>query len=122
MRTLMLMVLLGMLAPEAAFGNVAAYYFDGYYYDREPRIVVETKDCSGASGLATFRAARVYSVQEGDCRDPDAPDQNLHQVLLQSLNGVSRYDVIWVDETGVQTIRQQLEENRQLLLRRRPHY
>jgi hypothetical protein len=50
---------------------------------------------------------------------PDARHQVLHQVLLRSEFGVSRYDVIWVDQTGLETIRQQLEENRQLALRRR---
>lgn len=121
MRALILIALLALLVPSVAAGNAAAYYIDGYF-DPEPRIVVETKDCSGAAGLASFRAERVFTIQESDCQNPDAGNQVLHQVLLESVFGVSRYDVIWVDQTGLETIRQQLEENRQLALRRRAHY
>ena len=104
---------------------VADHHYDSHYRDfrrEEPLIVVETKDCEGNAGLASFRAERVFKVQAGDCRDPDDSGRPLYQVLLRSLLGASDYDIVWVDATGMRAIRDQLEENRRAALRRRDGY
>ena len=119
MRTFVLATM--MLASSSVFGDRTAYYF-GNHYDREPRIVVETRDCSGSDGLATFQAERLFTIQRGDCQDPANQDQYLYQVLLRSLNGASSYDVIWVDDLGRETIRRQLEENRRRKLSQSERY
>lgn len=88
-------------------------------YLREPMIVVDTKTCAGEWGLASFRAERVYKVQVGNCQDPDDSRKKLYQVMLKSLTGGTDYEILWVDEAGVQEIRTQLRENREAALRRR---
>jgi hypothetical protein len=87
-------------------------------YTREPMVVVDTKDCGGNKGLASFRAERVFKVQTAECRDPDNLDEPLYQVLLHSLTGAGgQYEILWVDAANMQSIRQQLEENREAALR-----
>ena len=84
---------------------------------QEPMIVVETKECSGETGVASFRAGRVFKVQAGKCQDPDAPDRSLYQVLLYRASGDSGdYEVLWVDSAGADSIAQQLRENREFAL------
>ena len=102
----------------------AAHAHDSYYrdYQPEPLIVVETKDCEGNAGLASFRAERVFKVQAGNCRDPDDSDQPLYQVMLRSLLGANEYEIVWVDAAGMQAIQDQLEENRRAALRNRDGY
>jgi len=122
-RAMRLPVLLGMLAALPAAVS-APYHCDERYgdYRREPLIVVETKDCAGNVGLASFRADRVFKIETGNCRDPDDSDQTLYRVMLRILTGAGNYDVLWVDSKGVQAIREQLEENRQAALSRRECY
>ena len=88
----------------------------------EPLIVVETKDCEGNAGLASFRAEQVFKVESGNCRDPDESDKPLYQVMLRSLLGAGDYDIVWVDAAGMKEIRLQLEENRRAALGRRDRY
>jgi len=110
------------LALPAAMA--VAHAHDSYYrdYQREPLIVVGTKDCEGNAGLASFRAERVFKVQAGNCRDPDDSDQPLYQVMLRSLLGAHEYEIVWVDAAGMQAIQDQLEENRRAALRSRDGY
>jgi len=114
-----LLVLLGTISAlpiaVAEAHNCEQYYRD---YRQEPLIVIETKDCAGNAGLASFRAERVFKVQAGKCQDPDDPDQPLYQVLLKTLIGTNDYEVVWVDSAGMLAIREQLEENRQAALHR----
>ena len=107
-----------------ASAKAAAHAYDSYYrdYRQEPLIVVETRDCQGNAGLASFRAERVFKVQAGKCQDPNDSDQPLYQVLLRSLVGASDYEIVWVDAEGMQTIRDQLEENRRAALRSHDGY
>jgi len=118
--TMRSLVVLGMLSTLPA-AVAASDCCDERYrnYRREPLIVVETKDCAGNYGLASFRADRVFKIETGNCQDPSDSDQPLYQVMLRTLTGAGNYDVLWVDSTGVQTIREQLEENRQAALGRR---
>jgi len=88
-------------------------------YRQNPLIVVATKDCAGNDGLASFRGDRVFRIVTGNCRDPDDSDQPLYQVMLRTLTGNGNYDAIWVDSAGMQSIQEQLEENRQAELQRR---
>ncbi len=89
---------------------------------QEPLVVVETKDCDGNAGLASFRAERVFKVEAGNCRDPEDSDKPLYQVMLRSLLGAGDYDIVWVDAAGMKAIQHQLEENRRAALRRRDSY
>ncbi|MBT8080189.1 MAG: hypothetical protein KJO31_16540 [Gammaproteobacteria bacterium] len=100
---------------------LADHHSDSYYhrdYWREPLIVVDTRNCAGESGLASFRAERVFKVQAGICQDPDDSRKKLYQVMLKSLTGGTDYEILWVDEAGMQDIRTQLRENREAALRR----
>lgn len=106
-------------------GAVSATDHHGPYYRdyrQEPLIVVETKDCEGNAGLASFRAEAVFKVEAGKCRDPDDTDKPLYQVMLRSLLGASDYEIVWVDAAGMKMIQTQLEENRRAALRRRDGY
>ncbi len=89
------------------------------YDNREPLIVVETRGCDGASGVASFEPARLHSIEPGPCGAPGTADRRLYQVLLRTAGGAGRFDVISVDESGVETIRAQLMENRAAALERR---
>jgi hypothetical protein len=102
----------------------AADHHDSYCRGcwQEPLIIVETKDCEGNAGLASFRAERVFKVQAGNCRDPDDSGSPLYQVMLRSLLGSGDYDIVWVDAAGMKEIKSQLEENRRSALRRRDGY
>ena len=97
-------------------------YHGEYWQEQEPLIVVETKDCEGNAGLASFRAAAVFKVEAGNCRDPDDSDKPLYQVMLRSLAGAGNYEIVWVDLAGMKAIQNQLEENRRAALRRRDGY
>jgi hypothetical protein len=109
-RLFVLLMLAGAADAQAGYRNV------------EPGIVVATKDCQGSTGIASFRAERVYTIQDGHCVDPDAAGRKLQQVLLRSIGGFGKYDVIWVDEAGARLIFDQLKENREAALRRRNYY
>ena len=109
-------MLLGALPPRVSADN----HCRGFVYGtvREPMVVVETKDCGGSKGLASFRAERVFKVQAADCRDPDNLDESLYQVLLHSTTGAGgQFEIIWIDAANMQSIRQQLQENREAALR-----
>lgn len=99
---------------------VAADHHESYCRGcwQEPLVVVETKDCEGNAGLASFRAERVFKVESGHCRDPDESDKPLYQVMLRSLVGTGDYEIVWVDAAGMKEIQRQLEENRREALRR----
>ena len=118
-RTTAAAMLLAVLPVSADHHRDSYYYRD---YSREPLIVVDTKNCAGEFGLASFRAERVFKVQTGNCQDPEDSRKKLYQVMLKSLLGDTDYEVVWVDEAGMRDIRAQLKENRQAALRRRDPY
>lgn len=114
------LLLLGMLSMPPAVASAADRCDDRYRaYQREPLIVVDTKDCAGNDGLATFRADRVFRIQVGGCHDPSSPGQPLYQVMLRTLTGSNDYEVVWVNAAGMRAVREQLQENRQAALRQK---
>jgi len=55
------------------------------------QVAFETKTCDGISGFATIPVQSIYKVQEGDCTDPDNPNQKLQQLLVH--NGRGSYNI-----------------------------
>jgi hypothetical protein len=122
-----LLLRLGILSLLPAVVSADHHYDQRYYrdysqYRQEPLIVVDTKDCGGELGLASFRAERVFKIQTGKCQDPDDSGKPLYQVMLKSLMGEADYEIVWVDAAGMLAIREQLLENRKAALKRREIY
>lgn len=61
-------------------------------------ITVQTTECSGETGLASFDVARLYRIQAGNCADPKDAGRRLQQVLLHSDGDLTRYEVLLVTE------------------------
>lgn len=55
------------------------------------KVAFETTDCSGASGFATISVDSIYKIQDGDCNDPNNPEQRLKQLLVH--NGSGSYNI-----------------------------
>ena len=51
------------------------------------QVVFETTQCDGSSGFSTVAVDSIYKIQEGDCTDPEAPDQKLKQLLVHNGSG-----------------------------------
>lgn len=71
-------------------------------------ISVQTTECSGEAGLATFDVDRLYKIQPGNCADPGNPARKLQQVLIRSDGDLTRYDVVQVTEDQAATILEQV--------------
>lgn len=50
-------------------------------------VVFETIDCTGKSGFVTTPVESIYKIQDGDCSDPNNPDQRLKQLLVHDGSG-----------------------------------
>jgi hypothetical protein len=78
-----------------ALGSVHA----GYHYGGEQlQVTVETTECSGDVGIASFNVDRFYKVQSGGCDDPTHPGRKLQQVLVKSRSPDFQYEVLWVTQ------------------------
>ena len=110
--------MMGSVCLTAAALLSGAAIADVVYRDQDPQIVVETRNCSGATGLAAFHPDRLRSIKTAPCSNPDAAGEPLKQVFLKSEGGTGQYEIVWVDEAGAQSIRRQLEENRAAALER----
>ncbi len=71
-------------------------------------ISVQTTECGGESGLATFDVDRLYKIQPGTCADPGNPGQRLQQVLIRSDSDLTRYDVVQVTQDEATAILEQV--------------
>jgi hypothetical protein len=72
-------------------------------------IAVQTTDCFGATGFASFNAGDLYKIQTGDCVDPRTGKQ-LQQILLKSDSGLVRYDVLWITPEEARNVLAQVDE------------
>lgn len=72
-------------------------------------VTVQTTDCVGDVGFATFNTGDLYKIQGGDCVDPDTGEE-LQQVLLQSRDARLRYDVLWVTRDEARNILRQIKD------------
>jgi hypothetical protein len=62
-------------------------FVTGLCYAESYMVVFETIDCAGKSGFVTVPVESVYKIQDGDCSDPNNPDQRLKQLLVHSGSG-----------------------------------
>ncbi len=72
-------------------------------------VTVQTTDCVGGTGIASFQSERLYTIQEGHCPDPNDPSKKLKQVLLKSDGRVTNYELVWVTEAESQSILAQVK-------------
>ena len=70
-------------------------------------VTVETTDCNGGTGVASFESSRLAKIQDAVCADPTDPEVKLQQVLLHSQRG-SSYEVLTVTRSGRQNIMDQI--------------
>lgn len=56
-------------------------------YAEPYKVVFETIDCDGKSGFLTISIDSIYKIQDGDCNDPNNPEQRLKQLLVHDGNG-----------------------------------
>ncbi len=110
------LLLAALALPVTANEHATRVIYDGGY--REPMIVIETKDCSGSTGLASFRAERVFKVEGGGCADPDQPGASLKQLFLQPATRGGEREILWLDDNAAADLSRQLRENREAALRR----
>ena len=59
----------------------------GLCYAEPYKVVFETIDCDGKSGFAIISVESIYKIQDGDCNDPNNPEQRLMQLLVHSGSG-----------------------------------
>lgn len=59
-------------------------------------VSVETTDCEGATGFASFDSTRLAKIQDAVCRDPNDPSKRLQQVLIKSDSTLTQFDVLTV--------------------------
>ena len=110
------LILLATSLPAAGDQHATRVLLDGGF--REPLIVIETKDCSGTTGLASFQAERVFKVEGGACADPDNPGEQLKQLFLLPATRGGERELLWLDASAAADLAKQLRENREAALRR----
>lgn len=71
-------------------------------------ITVQTTECSGDTGMASFEVSRLYRIQAGNCPDPADPERTLQQVLIRSDGDLTRYQVLLVSQDEAAAILQQV--------------
>lgn len=59
----------------------------GLCYAEPYKVVFETLDCDGKSGFLTISIESIYKIQDGDCSDPNNPEQRLKQLLVHDGSG-----------------------------------
>ncbi len=62
----------------------------GLCYAEPYKVVFETIDCDGKSGFLTISIESIYKIQDGDCNDPNSPEQRLKQLLVHDGSGSYR--------------------------------
>ena len=72
-------------------------------------VTVETTDCEGSTGLASFESERLAKIQDATCPDPTDPSNKLKQVLLHSASPQMQYEVITVSGVGSESIMKQIK-------------
>ncbi len=72
-------------------------------------VAVETTDCEGETGFASFESTRLAKIQDATCRDPDDRDKKLQQVLLHSDHPSTKYEVLTVTNAESKSIMKQIK-------------
>ncbi len=67
---------------------LVAVAFAGVLWATEPyRVVFETIDCNGETGLATVEIERIYKIEPGDCTMPGQPGVHIKKMLVKNDKG-----------------------------------
>ncbi len=72
-------------------------------------VVVQTTQCGGETGFASFLADKLFKIEEGWCADPNAPGEKLQQVFLETSTGPGKYDLLWVTQDEAKSIMEQIK-------------
>lgn len=67
-------------------------------------VTVQTTDCVGGTGIASFQSQRLYTIQEGHCPDPNDPTKKLKQVVLKTGGRANNFEILWVTEAESQSV------------------
>jgi len=59
----------------------------GLCYAESYKVAFETIDCDGKSGFLAISIESIYKIQDGDCNDPNNPEQRLKQLLVHDGSG-----------------------------------
>lgn len=81
-------------------------------------VTVETTDCVGDSGFASFDADRLVKIQAAACPDPTDSSRKLQQILLTSDGRVTNYEVLTVTMDAARQVMDQIREVREARLAR----
>ena len=81
-----------------------------HYASDQLQVTVETTECSGDVGIASFNVDRFYKVQSGGCEDPTHPGRKLQQVLVKSRSPDFQYEVLWVTQEEARNLLAQVRD------------
>ncbi len=72
-------------------------------------VSVQTTDCEGSTGFASFESTRLAKIQDAPCADPADRSKKLKQVMLHTDRPLMQYEVITVDTAGSESIMNQIK-------------
>ena len=75
----------------------------------DTQVTFQTTDCNGNTGFASVELERIWRINPAGCAAPDKPDEQLLQVLVKSLSGLTNYEVFTVNPAEAASIQAQIK-------------
>ena len=75
----------------------------------DTQVTFQTTDCNGNTGFASVELERIWRINPAGCATPDKPDEQLLQVLVKSLSGLTNYEVFTVNPEEAASIQAQIK-------------
>lgn len=74
------------------------------------QLTVQTRDCAGSTGFATFNVGDLVKIQDSKCNNPENPGEQLKKVIIRSRSHLTRFEVVWVTAAEARNIQQQVKD------------
>jgi len=87
---------------------IATFFCSPGLADDSYKVVFETMDCSGNMGFATVGPDEIYKIGNGDCTNPENPDQKLKQLLIH--DGSGSYKVYTLTQEEARNVMRDVKE------------
>lgn len=75
----------------------------------DTQVTFQTTDCDGKTGFASVELERIWRINPAGCSTPDKPNEQLLQVLVKSLSGLTNYEVYTVNPEEAANIQEQIK-------------